>query len=131
MYYFIVNPNSRSGKGKKIWRRLEKQLINSGVEYEAHLTEKPGDASDFAALLTEGCKEPRIIVAMGGDGTVNEVLNGLAFCGQRIEAAQAPGTMFEEDLEPQISQAAGLRRGILWPGGGGTPPFCGQRRYRL
>lgn len=81
MYYFIVNPHSGSGKGRKIWRRLEKQLKHAGVEYEAHLTEKPGDAVEMATLLTEGCKEPRIIVALGGDGTVNEVLNGLAFCG--------------------------------------------------
>ena len=81
MYYFIVNPNSRSGKGKKIWKRLEKQLDHAGAEYEAHLTEKPGDAAEMASRLTDGCKDPRIIVAMGGDGTVNEVLNGLAFCG--------------------------------------------------
>lgn len=81
MYYFIVNPNARSGRGSKIWNKLERQLNHTGVEYEAYLTEKPGDAKEIAARLTEGCKEPRIIVAMGGDGTVNEVLDGLAFCG--------------------------------------------------
>lgn len=81
MYYFIVNPNSRSGRGSKIWKKLDKQLANSGTEYKAYLTEKPGDAKQFAMELTEGCKEPRVIVAMGGDGTMNEVLDGLAFCG--------------------------------------------------
>lgn len=80
MYYFIVNPNSRSGRGSNIWKKLEKRLNRLGVEYEAYLTQKPGDAVSFAAELTEGCKDSRIIVIVGGDGTVNEVLNGLAFC---------------------------------------------------
>ncbi|MEG2349820.1 MAG: diacylglycerol kinase family lipid kinase [Hungatella sp.] len=81
MYYFIVNPNSKSGRGRKIWRKLERQMIHSGEPYEAYLTEKPGDAKEIAARLTDGCKDPHIIVVMGGDGTVNEVLDGLAFCG--------------------------------------------------
>lgn len=80
MYYFIVNPNSRSGRGSKIWKKMEKRLDHTGVEYEVYLTQKPGDAAEFASRLTEGCKDSRIIVVMGGDGTVNEVLNGLAFC---------------------------------------------------
>lgn len=79
MYYFIVNPNARGGRGGSIWKKLDKQLHHTGIAYEAYLTEKPGDARDISARLTEGCKEPRIIVVMGGDGTVNEVLNGLSF----------------------------------------------------
>lgn len=81
MYYFIVNPHSKSGRGSKMWKKLERQLKHAGAEYEAYLTEKPGDAKELAANLTGACKEPRVIVAVGGDGTVNEVLNGLAFCG--------------------------------------------------
>lgn len=53
----------------------------SGVEYQAFLTEKPGDARVFARKLTEGCRESTIIIAVGGDGTVNEILDGLFFCG--------------------------------------------------
>lgn len=82
MYHFIVNPNARGGRGAKIWRRLEKQLIHQGIEYEAFLTEKAGDASAFAVSLTERCREPKVIIAVGGDGTMNEVLDGLSFCGQ-------------------------------------------------
>lgn len=82
MYYFIVNPMSSRGRGEKIWRKLEDQLRRAGVEYEAMLTEKPGDAGRIAEALTKYCREPRTIVAVGGDGTVNEILNGLAFEGQ-------------------------------------------------
>lgn len=81
MYYFIVNPHSRSGRGGKIWKKLEKLLRSWQVEYECFLTEKPGDAKEFARKLTEGVREPRVITAVGGDGTVNEILDGLFFCG--------------------------------------------------
>lgn len=82
MYYFIVNPNARQGAGEKIWKKLERQLLHSGAEYQVFLTAKAGDAKTFAEELTEHCREPRIIVAVGGDGTVNEILNGLSFDGQ-------------------------------------------------
>lgn len=82
MYYFIVNPMSGRGRGEKIWRKLENQLQRAEIEYEAKMTEKPGDASRIAAALTKYCREPRTIVAVGGDGTVNEILNGLAFEGK-------------------------------------------------
>lgn len=81
MYYFIVNPNSCCGRGRNIWKRLEKILLDSGVEYKAFLTEKPGDATGFARKLTEGVKEPGIIAVVGGDGTINEILDGLSFGG--------------------------------------------------
>lgn len=81
MYYFIVNPNSHSGDGIKIWKKLEKQLDHDSVDYEAYLTREPGDARTAARKLTEGCKEPVVIVAVGGDGTVNEIVDGMAFCG--------------------------------------------------
>jgi len=81
MYYFIVNPNSRCGRGQNTWNKLEQTIKESGVEYEVYFTEKPGDARIYAGKLTNGCKESNVIVAVGGDGTVNEILDGLCFCG--------------------------------------------------
>lgn len=82
MYYFIVNPNARRGLGRKVWEKLERRLVHAGVEYKVCMTEKPGDARTFAEELTGESKDPCIIVAVGGDGTVNEVLDGLSFAGQ-------------------------------------------------
>ena len=81
MYYFIVNPHSSNGRGERIWKKLEKLLKDWKVEYQCFMTEKPGDAKKIARFLTEGIKEPRTITAVGGDGTVNEILDGLLFCG--------------------------------------------------
>lgn len=81
MYNFIVNPNSCCGRGRNIWKKLEKMLKTCGTEYQVFFTEKSGDAREFARKLTEGCKESNMIVAVGGDGIVNEILDGLSFCG--------------------------------------------------
>ncbi len=81
MYQFIINPNASGGRGLKVWHRVEKELKRFGVEYEAFLTERSGDAADRAAGLTGGRDRPQTIVAIGGDGTVGEVVSGLAFGG--------------------------------------------------
>lgn len=78
MYYFIVNPYARRGRGEKIWKTLERQLQKSGVEYKVMMTREQGDACSLARQLTENCRDPRSIVAVGGDGTINEILNGLS-----------------------------------------------------
>lgn len=77
MYYFIVNPNAHCGLGGKVWKKLEGYMQYAGVEYQAFLTAARGDAARFAAELTKDRQDPCTIVAVGGDGTVNEVLNGL------------------------------------------------------
>lgn len=82
MYYFIVNPNARRGLGEKIWRKLERRIQSSGIEYEVLLTREQGDARRLAAELTEDTTQPRTIIAVGGDGTVNEILDGMSFDGQ-------------------------------------------------
>lgn len=81
MYYFIVNPNSGGGKGFRIWKKLKKLLEYSCTEYEAYFTHGQGDARVISKQLTEGSREPRVIVVVGGDGTVNETLDGLSFNG--------------------------------------------------
>ena len=53
MYYCIVNPSARSGKGKDIWEILEKRFKEKGLEYKAHFTEGPGHATRLAKALTD------------------------------------------------------------------------------
>ncbi len=79
MYYFIVNPHSRSGKGRQIWNRLKEVLDHNEILYEAFLTEGRGHARKIAASLSVSCAEQEntILIAVGGDGTLNEVVEGL------------------------------------------------------
>lgn len=71
----IGNPIAGGGALKKI-KKAEKILKNKGILVETLLTKKKGDAQGFA----KGIKNREILViAAGGDGTYNEVVNGLAF----------------------------------------------------
>lgn len=83
MFYFIINPRSRAGYGQKVWNRIEARLIEEQVEYQAYLTEYAGHAIKITEEITDTVmtsdRSPRTIIVLGGDGTLNEVLNGLAF----------------------------------------------------
>lgn len=48
MYYFIVNPNARSGKGRIIWQKVCQVMNSKGLAYEALFTEKKGQAAELA-----------------------------------------------------------------------------------
>ena len=78
MYYFIVNPNSRSGKGELIWKELRQVLRQKHISYKAVFTKYRGHAVKLAAALTEKASldRPLCLIAVGGDGTIQEVLSG-------------------------------------------------------
>ena len=81
MYYFIVNPNARSGKGKSIWQKVCRVMNDKGLVYEALFTEEKGQAAKLAREAAERAAGKKageaIIVAMGGDGTISEVMDGI------------------------------------------------------
>lgn len=77
MYYFIVNPVSGSGRGLAVWKTVEEELRRLHIEYRAFLLSDRGEARSLAAALS-GSSTPCTLVAVGGDGTINEIINGLS-----------------------------------------------------
>lgn len=75
MYYFIANPKAGKGLGLKVMQDLEQYLNKKGVIYETAYTQYAGHAIELARdAVGEG---HRLIVAVGGDGTVLEVSSGI------------------------------------------------------
>jgi len=72
----IVNPHAGVGQAGKDWPTIEKLLQVEGFVFEAVHTEKAFQAIEIARekVVNEGFKK---IIAVGGDGTLNEVVNGI------------------------------------------------------
>lgn len=70
----IVNPAAGNGRAGRDWPALSRRLTAAGCLHTAVFTSRPGEATGLCrALLLSG---RHYIVAAGGDGTLNEVLNG-------------------------------------------------------
>ena len=80
MYQIIVNPGARSGRGKKNWGKIKSVLDSKEIPYAVHFTGKAGDAAMYARTLYEEARKMNEIlklIVLGGDGTMNEVVQGL------------------------------------------------------
>lgn len=77
MLHFIINRKSKTGNGKKVWLEVKEYLKEHEIPYVAHVTESQGHAKKIAKELSQLPDEIVRIVVIGGDGTVNETVNGI------------------------------------------------------
>lgn len=73
---FIINPKSGKEKPDTLIKRLKALLEKDAFSYEFQITTKPDHATALAEAATSSGVFDRI-VAVGGDGTINEVINGM------------------------------------------------------
>jgi diacylglycerol kinase (ATP) len=71
---FIVNTHAGKSKTKETWKKIQYHLQRYGLEYEVYYTSQPKAAIE-AAKQAEGVYTH--VIAVGGDGTIHEVVNGL------------------------------------------------------
>lgn len=76
MYYFIVNPKSSSNRGIRRWQLIEAQLNRESIQHQVFFTKHGGHATALADTICRKHQNPTL-VAVGGDGTANEVISGI------------------------------------------------------
>lgn len=79
---FIVNPSSGAGKAAREWAAVEAWLPSAGIPFESALTTRPHEATEMAERAVRQSRP--VVVAVGGDGTLNEVVNGFFHNGAPI-----------------------------------------------
>jgi YegS/Rv2252/BmrU family lipid kinase len=106
MLYFIANQTSCTGKGAKRWKEVQNILKEKHVRYASFVTEYEGHAT---VLAREICRkeDPDIcIVVVGGDGTMNEVINGMEYF-ERVRFAMLPAGSGND-----FARGLGIRRDV-------------------
>lgn len=77
MYHFIINPKSSSGRGIKYWLTVKNELDKQQVSYTAEFTKHLGHAIEISRKICQENSGIKNIIVLGGDGTINEVINGI------------------------------------------------------
>lgn len=81
-YIFIVNPVAGKGKGIVAGKIIEEYCKSIEVDYKVIYTTKRGDAEKISSLYADNYDN--IIYSVGGDGTLNEIVNGMAYSNASI-----------------------------------------------
>ena len=85
--HLIINPNAGTRQGRRFLPEMISVFNKAGYLCSVYVTEKRGDAVDFARAHAG---EAGLVVACGGDGTLNEVITGLQQGGHRTPLGYIP-----------------------------------------
>lgn len=110
-HLFIVNPVAGKGKSLQFIHSIHKLFENRNEEYIIKITERPGHATEIARQYA--CSDKYRIYSVGGDGTLNEVLNGMV--GTESSLAIIPcgsGNDFIKSVTQDIDMQSILHRTV-------------------
>ena len=83
----IINPNAGTRQGRRFLPEIISVFDRAGYLCAVHVTEKRGDAVRFVQKNADGAD---LVVACGGDGTLNEVITGLQLGGHTVPLGYIP-----------------------------------------
>jgi diacylglycerol kinase (ATP) len=102
----IVNPAAGNGRCARTWPSWARRLAAAGVAHSTVFTTRPGDATRLTReALLDGAET---VVAVGGDGTANEVVNGF-FDGDEAINPSARFGILPAGTGVDLSRMLGLR----------------------
>jgi len=102
----IYNPIAGRGRVKKHWSEVQQGLIDAGIEFDVSATSEPLEA---VTLAEKAAMKYSTVIAVGGDGTIHEVVNGLLRAsseGETIALGVVPlgnGDDFAKMIPPQTT----------------------------
>lgn len=73
----IINPVAGQGKALKVWSTIQEKVFSLGFKVDTVYTKYTGHATTLASHAVQQGYE--LVLAVGGDGTMHEVVNGLAY----------------------------------------------------
>ncbi len=90
IFHFILNPNSGKRRKQRVIENAIKTACKSRqLDYHIYYTTCSGDATEYVRSMINCYKEPQRFVCVGGDGTLNEIVNS-ALCCPHIEFGVIP-----------------------------------------
>ena len=84
----IVNPKSASGSTREKWSLTASELRAHFGPFSVAFTKSPGDGIDITTRAARSGR--KFIIACGGDGTINEIANGILLSGEDVELGVLP-----------------------------------------
>lgn len=101
-YYFIINPNSGKVKKIEIEEKIRKACLLREIPYEILYTKKAGDARTIAKNIPDD--KECVVFSVGGDGNLNEVLNGIIGSENKIIGSIPAGS--GNDFDKTLKQCS-------------------------
>lgn len=132
MYHIIINPASRSGKGLQIWKeQVEPMLHRQNIAYRSYFSRGAGDVARLAAEISSPVSdgEPLRLIILGGDGTMNEALQGVADPGRVIIGYLPTGSSNDLARDLKLPKSPAEALDLILHGGRVTHMDMGTVRY--
>jgi len=102
-WFVIVNPNAGRRKGEKDWLEIARLMNEAGIRFTNVFTEHPNHAVRIARKHIEAGF--RKIIVVGGDGTLNEVVNGI-YTQKRLPPAEITLAMIGNTSKPDSEKSS-------------------------